>query len=85
MKSGFYREGEACLRAKIDYRSSHTTLNDPVIYRIKYKAHPHSGPNWCIYPMYDFAHCLEDSIEGITHSLCTLEFETRRELYYWVL
>lgn len=75
MKAGFYKEGEVCLRAKIDYKSNITTLQDPVIYRIKYISHPHTGSKWCIYPMYDFAHSLCDSFEDITHSLCTLEFE----------
>ena len=85
MKSGFYAEGEAVLRAKIDYASSHTTLRDPVLYRIIYTPHPVTGSKWCVYPMYDYAHPLSDTIEGITHSCCTLEFETRRDLYYWPL
>jgi glutaminyl-tRNA synthetase len=85
MKSGYYDEGEIVLRAKIDYKSPVTTLRDPVLYRILYTPHPVSGSTWCIYPMYDYAHPLSDSIENITHSCCTLEFETRRELYYWPL
>jgi len=85
MKSGFYAEGEACLRAKIDYQNDNPTLQDPVIYRIKYVPHPHIGNKWCIYPLYDFTHSLCDSFEDITHSLCTLEFEGRRDLYYWSL
>lgn len=85
MKAGFYAEKEACLRAKIDYLSPNPTLRDPTIYRIKYTPHPHLGNKWCIYPLYDFVHSLCDSFEDITHSLCTLEFENRRELYYWSL
>jgi glutaminyl-tRNA synthetase len=85
MKAGFYSEGECVLRAKIDYTSSHTTLQDPPIYRIKHVGHPHVKDKWCIYPLYDFTHSLCDNFEDITHSLCTLEFDTRRELYYWSL
>lgn len=85
MRAGKLKEGEACLRAKIDFAHPNTTMRDPVIYRIKFKPHPHCGDKWCIYPMYDFTHPLCDSIEGISHSLCTLEFEIRRELYYWPL
>ena len=85
MKAGFYAEKECCLRAKIDYLSPNPTLRDPTIYRIKYIPHPHLGNKWCIYPLYDFVHSLCDSFEDITHSLCTLEFENRRELYYWSL
>jgi glutaminyl-tRNA synthetase len=85
MKAGFYAEGQACLRAKIDYKSNNTTLQDPTIYRIKFVPHPHIGDKWCIYPLYDFTHSLCDSFEDITHSLCTLEFEGRRDLYYWSL
>ena len=85
MKAGFYSEGECVLRAKIDYTSSHTTLQDPPIYRIKHVPHPHVKDKWCIYPLYDFTHSLCDNFEDITHSLCTLEFDTRRELYYWSL
>lgn len=85
MTAGFYKEGEASLRAKIDYNSNNPNMRDPVIYRIKYVPHPHVGNKWCVYPLYDFVHSLSDSIENITHSLCTLEFENRRELYYWNL
>lgn len=85
MKKGFYQEGEVILRAKIDYKHDNTTLRDPAMYRIMYKGHPHVGNKWCIYPLYDFTHCICDSLEGITHSVCTLEFEVRRDLYYWFL
>lgn len=85
MSKGYYDEGEHCLRAKIDYKHPNTTLRDPVIYRIRYTPHPHVGDKWCVYPLYDFTHGISDSIEGITHSLCSLEFEIRRELYYWFL
>jgi len=85
MRLGLYAEGEYSLRAKIDYAHANPTLRDPVIYRIRYTAHPHSKNKWCIYPLYDYTHPICDSLEGITHSLCTLEFEIRRELYYWVL
>jgi glutaminyl-tRNA synthetase len=85
MRLGMYEEGEVMLRLKIDFESSNTTMRDPVIYRIKYTTHPHVGDKWCIYPCYDFTHCLCDSLENITHSLCTLEFEVRRDLYYWIL
>jgi len=85
MKAGEFVDGEYVLRAKIDMTSPNLHLRDPAIYRIK-KAHHHStGDTWCIYPMYDFAHCIEDSIEGITHSICTLEFEVHRPLYDWIL
>ena len=85
MRRGYYNEGEAVLRAKIDYKSPNTTLRDPVIYRIIYTPHPVTNSTWCIYPMYDYAHPLSDSLENITHSCCSLEFETRRDLYYWPL
>lgn len=85
MRLGYYAEGEVALRAKIDYKSDNRTMRDPVIYRVLYSEHPVSGDRWCIYPIYDFAHPLCDSLEWITHSCCTLEFETRRELYYWPL
>ena len=86
MKQGEFAEGARVLRAKIDMASPHMCLRDPIIYRIrKSPAHYRTGNKWCIYPMYDFAHCLEDSIEGITHSLCTLEFRTNRPLYDWFL
>ncbi|KAL4465850.1 hypothetical protein ABPG74_004087 [Tetrahymena malaccensis] len=85
MRLGLWDEGAAVLRAKIDYKSPNTTLRDPAIYRIRYVSHPHAGSKWCIYPLYDYTHPICDSLEGITYSLCTLEFEIRRELYYWYL
>jgi glutaminyl-tRNA synthetase len=85
MRNGEFKEGEKTLRAKIDMSSPNLNMRDPVIYRIKYTPHPRTGTKWCIYPTYDFAHCLSDSIEGITHSLCTLEFEDHRPLYDWFL
>ncbi len=85
MKNGEFDEGEHTLRAKIDMASPNINLRDPVIYRVKKAAHPRTGDKWCIYPMYDFTHCLSDSLEGITHSLCSLEFEDHRPLYDWIL
>lgn len=85
MRMGLYKENEVCLRAKVDYTHPNPTLRDPAIYRIRYTPHPHAGNKWCIYPLYDFTHCTCDSIEGISHSCCTLEFEIRREIYYWFL
>ena len=85
MRNGEYADGTCVLRAKIDLASPNMIMRDPVIYRIKKAHHHRTGDNWCIYPMYDFAHCLSDSIEGITHSICTLEFEPHRELYDWIL
>ena len=85
MKNGEFDEGEHILRAKIDMKSPNINLRDPIIYRVKKAAHPRTGDKWCIYPMYDFTHCLSDSIEGITHSLCSLEFEDHRPLYDWTL
>lgn len=85
MRRGEYAEGSCCLRAKINMASSFLVLRDPVIYRIKYANHHQTGDKWCIYPMYDFAHCLSDYIENITHSLCSLEFQDNRRLYDWVL
>jgi glutaminyl-tRNA synthetase len=85
MRAGEFEEGQYTLRAKIDMASPNITLRDPAIYRIKKAHHHRTGDQWCIYPMYDFTHCLSDSIERITHSLCTLEFEARRPLYDWVL
>ncbi|SQI41633.1 Glutamine--tRNA ligase [Leminorella richardii] len=85
MKSGEFAEGAACLRAKIDMASSFIVMRDPVIYRIKFAEHHQTGNKWCIYPMYDFTHCISDALEGITHSLCTLEFQDNRRLYDWVL
>jgi glutaminyl-tRNA synthetase len=85
MRIGYYNEGQAVLRAKIDYKNGNTTLRDPAIYRISFNAHPHIGEKWCIYPLYDFTHGICDSLENITHSCCTKEFEIRRDLYYWFL
>ncbi|NIF22981.1 glutamine--tRNA ligase [Candidatus Pantoea multigeneris] len=85
MRSGGFAEGKACLRAKIDMASSFIVLRDPVLYRIKFAEHHQTGEKWCIYPMYDFTHCISDALEGITHSLCTLEFQDNRRLYDWVL
>jgi len=85
MKLGGFREGECVLRAKIDMTSSFMCMRDPTLYRIRFQNHHQTGNNWCIYPMYDFAHCLGDAIEGVTHSLCTLEFQDNRRLYDWVL
>ena len=85
MKAGKYADGEWCLRAKIDMASPNIHFRDPVIYRIRHVAHYHLGDKWCIYPMYDFAHPIEDALEGVTHSMCTLEFEVHRPLYDWVV
>ncbi len=85
MRAGEFKEGACVLRAKIDMASPNMKLRDPPIYRIKHAHHYRTGNAWCIYPLYDFAHCLSDSIEGITHSLCTMEFESARELYDWVI
>lgn len=85
MKNGEFAEGKACLRAKIDMSSAFICMRDPVIYRIKFASHHQTGDKWCIYPMYDFTHCISDAIEGITHSICTLEFQDNRRLYDWVL
>ncbi len=85
MQRGEYPDGAKVLRAKIDMGSPNLNMRDPVMYRILHKSHHRTGNKWCIYPMYDFAHCLEDSIEGITHSICTLEFEDHRPLYDWFL
>ncbi len=85
MKAGKYQDGEKVLRAKIDMASPNINMRDPVIYRIAHKTHHNTGDKWCIYPMYDFAHPIEDAVEGVTHSLCTLEFEDHRPLYDWVL
>ena len=85
MKAGEFPDGACTLRAKIDMASSNIWLRDPLLYRIKHVAHHHTGDEWCIYPLYDFAHCLSDYIEGITHSICTLEFEVHRPLYDWIL
>ncbi|WP_294910382.1 glutamine--tRNA ligase [Tatumella sp. UBA2305] len=85
MRNGGFAEGTACLRAKIDMASSFMVMRDPVLYRIKFAEHHQTGNAWCIYPMYDFTHCISDALEGITHSLCTLEFQDNRRLYDWVL
>ncbi len=85
MKAGKYADGEWCLRAKIDMASPNIHFRDPVIYRIRHVPHYHLGDKWCIYPMYDFAHPIEDALEGVTHSMCTLEFEVHRPLYDWVV
>ncbi len=85
MKEGKYADGEKVLRARIDMTSSNINMRDPVIYRVAHMTHHNTGDAWCIYPMYDFAHPIEDAIEGITHSICTLEFEDHRPLYDWVV
>jgi glutaminyl-tRNA synthetase len=85
MRAGEFEDGTHVLRAKIDMAASNLTLRDPTLFRIRHVRHHRTGNQWCIYPMYDFSHCLSDSIEGITHSLCTLEFENNRPLYEWVL
>ena len=85
MRNGEYKEGEHVLRAKIDMASPNINMRDPVLYRIKYATHPRTKDKWCLYPMYDYTHCISDSLENITHSLCTLEFEDHRPLYDWVL
>ena len=85
MKNGEFKEGQACLRAKIDMASPFICMRDPVIYRIRFAEHAITKDKWCIYPMYDFTHCISDAIEGITHSICTLEFQDNRRLYDWVL
>lgn len=85
MKNGEIAEGKACLRAKIDMASPFMVMRDPVLYRIRFAHHHQTGDKWCIYPMYDFTHCISDALEGITHSICTLEFQDNRRLYDWVL
>lgn len=85
MRAGEFKEGACVLRAKIDMASPNINLRDPALYRIKHSNHHRTGNAWCIYPMYDYAHCVSDAIEGITHSLCTLEFEDHRPLYDWIL
>ncbi len=85
MRAGEFPDGARVLRAKIDMASPNLVMRDPTLYRIRHEAHHRTGTAWCIYPMYDYAHCLSDSLEGITHSLCTLEFVNNRELYDWVL
>lgn len=85
MTKGEYEEGQCSLRAKIDMASPFMCMRDPVIYRVKFAHHHQTGDKWCVYPMYDFTHCISDAIEGITHSLCTLEFQDNRRLYDWVI
>jgi len=85
MKAGGFKEGECVLRAKIDMSSSFMCMRDPTLYRIRFETHHQTNDDWCIYPMYDFAHCLGDAIEGVTHSLCTLEFQDNRRIYDWIL
>src|ERR1039457_7236343 len=85
MKAGEFPDGARVLRAKIQVDAANVWMRDPLIYRIKHADHHQTGGKWCIYPMYDFAHCLSDYIEGITHSICTLEFEVHRPLYDWIL
>jgi len=85
MKAGEFKEGECVLRAKIDMSSTFMCMRDPALYRIRFETHHQTNNDWCIYPMYDFAHCLGDAIEGVTHSLCTLEFQDNRRIYDWTL
>ncbi len=85
MKAGEFPDGKLVLRAKIDMASPNVIMRDPTLYRIRHASHHRTGDKWCIYPMYDFTHCISDSIEGITHSICTLEFDNNRELYDWIL
>jgi glutaminyl-tRNA synthetase len=85
MRAGKYKEGECSLRAKVDMASPFMCMRDPVLYRIKFANHHQTGDRWCIYPMYDFTHCISDAIEKVTHSLCTLEFQDNRRLYDWVI
>lgn len=85
MRAGEFLDGSRVLRAKIDLASPNMLMRDPVLYRIRHASHYRTGDRWCVYPLYDFAHCLEDAFEGVTHSLCTLEFENNRELYDWIL
>jgi len=85
MKTGEFKEGECVLRAKIDMSSSFMCMRDPTLYRIRFETHHQTNDDWCIYPMYDFAHCLSDAIEGVTHSICTLEFQDNRRIYDWIL
>lgn len=85
MRNGEFEDGSCVLRAKIDMSSPNMNMRDPVIYRVARMHHHNAGDKWCIYPMYDFAHPIEDAIEGVTHSICTLEFEDHRPLYDWVV
>jgi glutaminyl-tRNA synthetase len=85
MRDGVFKENHCVLRAKIDMKSPFMCMRDPTLYRIRFETHHQTGNDWCIYPMYDFAHCISDAIEGVTHSLCTLEFQDNRRLYDWIL
>ena len=85
MKAGEFKEGECVLRAKIDMKSSFMCMRDPTLYRIRFETHHQTGDHWCIYPMYDFAHCIGDAVEGVSHSICTLEFQDNRRIYDWIL
>jgi len=85
MRDGVFKENHCVLRAKIDMNSPFMCMRDPALYRVRFETHHQTGDRWCIYPMYDFAHCISDAIEGITHSLCTLEFQDNRRLYDWIL
>src|SRR5271154_6460026 len=85
MKAGEFPDAARSLRAKIDMAHPNVWLRDPLLYRIRHAVHHHTGDAWCIYPLYDYAHCLSDSIEGVTHSICTLEFEVHRPLYDWII
>ena len=85
MRAGKYANGEKVLRAKIDMAHDNMLMRDPLMYRIQHAHHHRTGDTWCMYPLYDWAHGLEDSIEGVSHSICTLEFETHRVLYEWFL
>ena len=85
MKAGEFADNTHTLRAKIDMSAPNVWLRDPVLYRVRHASHHRTGDKWCIYPMYDWAHTLSDYIEGITHSVCTLEFEVHRPLYDWIL
>lgn len=83
MKRGLVEEGTATLRMKMDHKNENYNMFDLIAYRVKFAPHPHIGDVWCIYPSYDFTHCIVDSLENVSHSLCTLEFESRRASYYW--
>lgn len=85
MRNGDFQDGELVLRAKIDMASANINMRDPTLYRIKHEQHQETGDKWCIYPMYDFSHPIADALEGITHSLCTLEFEDHRPFYDWTI
>lgn len=85
MRVGYFDEGHCTLRLKIDMTHDNPNMRDPCAYRVRYTPHPHTGDMWCIYPTYDYTHCIVDSLENITYSLCTLEFEIRRESYFWLL